>query len=77
MKVDEFIEKLKEILELQDVELCEETNLRDLEEYDSLAVLSIIAMVDENFGRKLTGQNFQSITTVRSLIKLIGDKYFE
>ncbi len=77
MKVDEFIEKLKEILELQDVELGEETNLRDLEEYDSLAVLSIIAMVDENFGRKLSGQNFQSITTVRSLMKLIGDEYFE
>jgi len=77
MKVDEFIEKLKEILELQDVELGEETNLRDLEQYDSLAVLSIIAMVDENFGRKLSGQNFQSITTVRSLMKLIGDEYFE
>lgn len=77
MKVDEFIEKLTEILELQDVELGEETNLRDLEEYDSLAVLSIIAMVDENFGRKLSGQNFQSITTVRSLMKLIGDEYFE
>lgn len=77
MKVNEFIEELKETLELEDIELNEDTNLKDLEEYDSLSVLSIIAMIDEKFGKKLSGQDFQSITTVMSLIELIGKDRFE
>ena len=77
MKTDQFFEELKETLELEDVELNESTNLIDLDEYDSLSVLSIIAMIDENFDKKLSGKDFQSITTVKSLMKLIGDDKFE
>ncbi len=77
MKINEFIEELKETLELENVEINESTILKDLEEYDSLSVLAIIALVDENFGKKLSGKDFQSITTVKSLIKLIGEKRFE
>lgn len=77
MKVSEFLEELKDRLELEDVELNEDTNLKDLEEYDSLSVLSIIAMIDENFEKKLSAQDFQSITTVKSLMELIGMDSFE
>lgn len=77
MKIDEFLEKLTEVLELEDVVLKEETNLKDIEEYDSLSVLSIIAMIDESFGKKISGQDFQTITTVNSLINLIGKDSFE
>ena len=77
MTIDEFIEELKETLELENVKLNGDTNLKDLEEYDSLSVLSIIAMIDEKFGKKLSGQDFQSITTVKSLMELIGKDCFE
>jgi len=77
MKVNEFIEKLKETLELEDEELNEDTNLKDLEEYDSLSVLSIIAMIDENFGKQLSAQQFSDVTTVKSLIEKIGVENFE
>ncbi|MBP6933246.1 MAG: acyl carrier protein [Candidatus Methanofastidiosum sp.] len=77
MKVSEFIEKLKETLELEDEELNEDTNLKDLEEYDSLSVLSIIAMIDENFGKQLSAQQFSDVTTVKSLIEKIGVENFE
>ena len=77
MKIDEFLEELAEVLELENVVLKEETNLKDLEEYDSLAVLSIIAMIDESFGKKIPGQDFQTITTVKSLMNLIGKDSFE
>jgi acyl carrier protein len=77
MKVNEFIEKLKETLELEDEELNEDTNLKDLEEYDSLSVLSIIAMIDENFGKQLSAQQFSDVTTVTSLIEKIGVENFE
>jgi len=77
MKINEFIGKLKETLELEDVELNENTNLKDLEEYDSLSVIAIIAMIDEDFGKKLSGQDFKSLTTVKSLMELIGKEHFE
>ena len=77
MKINEFIEELKETLELEDVELNEDTNLKELEEYDSLAVLSIIAMIDENFEKQLSAQQFADVTTVKSLIEKIGKDCFE
>jgi len=42
MTIDEFIEELKETLELENVKLNEDTNLKDLEEYDSLSVLQLL-----------------------------------
>ena len=79
MKTDDFIRELKEALEIEDEdqEITLETNLKDLEEYDSLSVLSIIAMIDKNFGKQIPSVNFVKITTVKSLIDLIGEEYFD
>lgn len=78
MRKSEFIEKLKEALEIDTSEqITEETDLRDVDEYDSLAVLTIIAMLDETFGKNLSGPAFEKVTTVGSLMKLIGEDNFE
>lgn len=77
MKKQEFIDKLKQILEFEDQKVNEMTDLRDLEEYDSLSIISIIAFVDEEFEKKLSGEQLSEITTVKSLIELIGLDHFE
>lgn len=78
MKKSEFIEKLKDVLEIDtNEEITEETDLRDLTEYDSLGVLTIIAMIDESFGKNLSGSDFKKVTAVGSLMKLIGEENFE
>lgn len=78
MKKEKFIETLKDALEIDyNEKIAEDTDLRNLEEYDSLSILSIIAMIDENFNEKLSGSDFKSITTVRSLMELIGKENFE
>jgi acyl carrier protein len=76
MDKNEFIEKVKEILELEDVSLTENSNLNDFEEYDSISILSVIALIDESFNMKLTSEELESITTVNSLITLIGEEKF-
>jgi len=48
-----------------------------LEEYDSLSVLSIIAMIDKNFGKQIPSSDFIKITTIKSLMDLIGEEHFE
>jgi len=78
MKMSKFIEKIKEALEIDSNEkITEDSGLRDLEEYDSLGVLTIIMMIDENFGKQLSSSDFEKITTVGSLMKLIGEENFE
>ncbi len=79
MKTDDFINELKDALEIEDKdqEITLETNLKDLEEYDSLSVLSIIAMIDKNFSKQIPSSDFVKITTVSSLMDLIGIDHFE
>ena len=79
MKKKEFIDELKDVLEIEDEdqEITLETNLKDLEEYDSLSVLSIIAMIDKNFGKQIPSSDFVKVTTVSSLIELIGKENFD
>ena len=48
IKKEEFIQDIKEILEIEDdVKIVIDTNLADLEEYDSLSVLVIVTMIDK------------------------------
>jgi len=73
MKRNDFIEALYEELEVESVEnLSADMILRDLEEYDSLAVMSIIALVSENFSLKLNANDFESINTLEDLLVKIG-----
>jgi|WetSurMetagenome_2_1015567.scaffolds.fasta_scaffold176075_2 acyl carrier protein len=76
MKTQEFIKNLQEALDLEKKDLTTETNLKTLDGYDSMSVMTIIALADEHFSKKLTAQQLASITTVRSLIELIGTDHF-
>ena len=76
MKKQDFLNELKISLEFENINLKEETNLREMEEYDSLAVMSVIAFIDDKFSKKLSGQQLASITTVKSLMELIGIENF-
>ena len=79
MKTKDFINELKDALEIEDEdkEITLETDLRYVEEYDSLSVLAIIAMIDKNFGKQIPSSDFVKVTTVRSLMDLIGKEYFK
>jgi len=79
MKTEDFINELKDALEMEDEdqEITLETNLKELEEYDSLSVLSIIAMIDQRFEKQISSSDFIKITTIKSLMDLIGKEYFK
>ena len=79
MKTEDFIKELKDALEIEDEdqEITLETNLKELEEYDSLSVLSIIAMIDKNFSKQVLSLDLAKVITVGNLIELIGKEYFE
>lgn len=69
-----FIEKFKEAVEVESVALSVETKFRELEEWDSLAGLSVIAMIDEEYDVILEGNEFKSLETIGELISAIQAK---
>ncbi|GEN68921.1 MULTISPECIES: phosphopantetheine-binding protein [Chryseobacterium] len=76
MKTSVFLEKLQEELE-EDQALTLDTNLKELESYDSISLLSVIAFVDENFNKKIDTKQFKDIEKVSDLVDIIGKENFE
>lgn len=76
MKKQEFYKKLADTLEITSTDLISTTILSDIDEYDSMAVMGIIAFTDENFGIKLNAKQIASITDINSLMNLIGSGKF-
>lgn len=73
-----FLKEMHEMLEISSVDnLTEETVLKELEEYNSLFVLTIIAFIDENFDMQLTAEQLASTTTIKSLMDMVGSDKFE
>lgn len=65
MDKNAFLDELANILDEESVE--ESANLRDYPSWDSLAILSIVAMADSKFGFTLTFPNVKKLTTVADL----------
>lgn len=75
MKLEDFVEKFAEALEIEAPgSLTAETKFRDLEEWSSLAALSLMAMVDEEYEITLKGDEVRSAQTLGDLISIISSK---
>jgi acyl carrier protein len=77
MKKNEFISQLAEFCEFSDTELKIDTKLKSIDGYDSMAIMSMIAFIDENFSMKITAAQINALTDFDSLINLIGTEKFE
>ena len=68
MTNQEKIAMLEEMLELDEGTLTEDTVLSELEEWDSMASLSLIVLLDEEFDKKITGKQIKEFVTVKDII---------
>ena len=76
MKKIDFYKKFADNMEITSAALSSETVLNELDEYDSMMVMGIIAFVDENFGVKITAKQIAALTDLNSLMILIGSDKF-
>ncbi len=74
MKKSEFYRELEEVLEADSGSISGDEVLADFDAWDSLAVLTFIAMVDEKFEVTLTASKLALVKTVTDLVALLGDK---
>jgi acyl carrier protein len=68
MDVQTKLNLLEDILELEQGSLEVTTDLESLESWDSLAAISLIALVDEHFEKRLTGAMIKEFKTVQDII---------
>jgi len=69
MTKQEKIRVIEEMMELGEGTLEEGTVLKDLEEWNSLAKLSLIAILDEQFGRKISADEIKALKTVQDILQ--------
>ena len=70
MTKNDFLAKIVEILDSTE-EVTFETTLSDIEEWDSITVISVAAFLD-SFGKKVTVDELKKVAHVEELAKLAG-----
>ncbi|MDR0981647.1 MAG: acyl carrier protein [Culturomica sp.] len=75
MEITQFIEKFAEQFEETPRSIfAATTDFKSLDEWDSLVSLSVISMVDEELGKRITGADIRSCTTIEDLYNLVMSK---
>lgn len=68
---EKFIDLFKETLEIKDQVITIKTVFRNLENWDSLTFLSVLAMIDEEYDVVIEGNDFRKLVTIEDLINEI------
>ena len=58
---------LEDLLDIEKDTLNEDTALENLSQWDSMALITIIAMFDSDFGKVVTSQEVQEFITVKDI----------
>jgi acyl carrier protein len=72
MTREEFLKGFREQFEDTDESLIIfETKYKELEEWSSMMALIIIAFIDENYSKNLSGDNFKNSATIEDLYQIL------
>ena len=71
MTQEQKITLLEEMLELDNGSLSPEIELSSIDEYDSMAKLSLIVLMDEECNKKLTGEQIREFKTVADILNFM------
>ena len=68
--MEQFIEKMIDVMDIEE-EVTPNTVLEDLEEWDSLSLVSFIAMANATYGKKVVAADVKMAKTVADLYELV------
>lgn len=72
MTNQEKIRLIEDAFELDENTLKEETFLDAIPEYDSMAKLTLIVLCDDEFNKKLTGEQIKEFKTVKDVLDFMS-----
>lgn len=64
---EKFLQLFKETLDIEDREINMSDEFRSYEEWDSIANLSVIAMIDDEYDIVIENSEFKNILTLQEL----------
>ena len=75
MEIKEFIQNFASQFDDTDVsEFTANTEFRELDEWSSLTALSVIAMVDDEYGVTLKGEEMRGAKTIEEVFNVVKSK---
>ena len=75
MTADEFVRNFEEAVEgVEPNSLSPDTEFAELEEWDSLAALSVLAMVDAEYDSEISGNELRTCKTLADLFAVVQSK---
>jgi acyl carrier protein len=75
MELNNFVRDFAELFEETDINFFKAgTKFRDIEEWSSLGALSVIAMADEKYEVRLTGDDIRNSLTIEDLFNIVKSK---
>lgn len=72
MNKPEFYQRLAEILDTEEVK--PDDTLKQLDGWDSLAVLSVLALADSKYGASIKADEIRAVVTAADLANLVESK---
>lgn len=72
MNLEKKLALLEEVMELDEGVLTSEMKLGEIEEYDSMAKLSLIVLMNDECGKKITMKEINNFTTVQDILDFMG-----
>lgn len=66
--MDDKLKKLEEVFEMQEGTLRLDMRLDELEEWDSMTRLSLIVMMEDDYGKKVKRSEVMNYTTVQDIV---------
>ncbi len=71
MDIKEKIAKIEELLDVDEGTLTEDTVLEELDEWDSMSILSLIVYFDEECGKNISGEEIKDFEIVKDIMDLM------
>ena len=71
--MDKFLESMSEVFERDDID--SDDVFRDYEEWDSMAYLSLIAMIDDNYDIVIPGEEFANLNKIIDIYNYINNNH--
>lgn len=71
MELKEKFALLEDTFDVDEGTLTPEMGLDEIKEYDSMTKLSLIVMVEDEFGRKLSGDDIKGFKTVQDILNVM------
>lgn len=62
------VELLADLFEVEPAEIIESMELEEFEAWDSMSKLSLIVLMDDECGKKLTGEQIRSFKTIGDIM---------